>query len=82
MVSSPEYDLRFLTRISGRDHPVILTACYAAGLSTAAITRMRSTGIDSRHIVLWAALSKAAKDRYVVLIPRLLEILRKKWPYA
>ena len=78
-VPSPEEVLRFLACVRGHHHRTILTACYAAGLRISEAIRLRPTHIDSQRMVLRVEQGKGAKDRYVMLSPRLLETLRDYW---
>jgi site-specific recombinase XerD len=56
-----------------------LTTCYAAGLRISEAVTLRSPAIDSKRMVLRVEQGKGHKDRYVMLSPKLLEILREWW---
>jgi integrase/recombinase XerD len=58
---------------------VILTLCYAAGLRVTEAVRLKPTAIDSRRLVIRVEAGNGRKDRYVMLSPRLLDILRDYW---
>ena len=60
-------------------HRVILTVSYAAGLRVSEVVRLTTTAIDSRRMVIRVDEGKGRKDRYVMLSPRLLDILRDYW---
>ena len=60
-------------------HRAILTTCYAAGLRIAEAVRLTVSAIDSARMVLRIAKGKGEKDRYVMLSPKLLEVLRAWW---
>ena len=60
-------------------HRVILTTCYAAGLRISEAVRLKATAIDSARMVIRVEQGKGRKDRYVMLSPMLLEILRIYW---
>ena len=77
IVLSPEEVLQFLDCISNLKHKTILTTCYAAGLRISEAVRLKPTHIDSQRMVIRVEQGKGAKDRYVMLSPRLLEILRR-----
>ena len=79
VVLSPEEVHHFLGCIASPKHRTILTTCYAAGLRVSEATRLKPTEIDSRRMVIRVDLGKGGKDRYVMLSPRLLEILRDWW---
>ena len=63
-------------------HRTILTVCYAAGLRISEAVRLQPTDIDSQRMVLRVEQGKGQKDRYVMLSPRLLELLRTWWRVA
>ena len=79
IVLSPEEVRHFLDCVASPKHRVILTACYAAGLRVSEAVRLKSTEIDSQRMVIRVVQGKGQKDRYVMLSPRLLEVLREWW---
>jgi site-specific recombinase XerD len=82
VVLSPDEVLQFLDCVPGPKHRAILTTCYAAGLRISEVLRLRPTDIDSRRMVIRVEQGKGQKDRYVMLSPRLLELLRTWWRAA
>ncbi len=79
VVLSPEEVLRFLGCVLSIKHYTILTTCYAAGLRVSEAIRLKPTDIDSQRMVIRVEQGKGQKDRYVMLSPKLLEILRNWW---
>ena len=79
VVLSPEEVLQFLSCVGGAMHRAILTTCYAAGLRISEVVRLRPINIDSQRMVIRVEQGKGQKDRYVMLSPKLLEILRCWW---
>lgn len=79
IVLSPEEVLHFLSCVASPKHRTILTACYAAGLRISEAVRLKPAEIDSQRMVIRVEQGKGQKDRYVMLSPRLLEILRDWW---
>ena len=79
MVLSPEEVLQFLDCVDSTKHRAILTTCYAAGLRISEAVRLTPTAIDSQRMVIRVEQGKGQKDRYVMLSPKLLEILRDWW---
>lgn len=79
VVLSPEEVVRFLGGVASRKHRVILTTCYAAGLRISEAVRLTLPAIDSARMVVRVEQGKGQKDRYVMLSPRLLDILRDWW---
>jgi site-specific recombinase XerD len=76
VVLSPEEVVHFLGCVACRKQRVILTACYAAGLRVSEAVRLNASAIDSKRMVIQIHQGKGRKDRYVMLSPKLLEILR------
>ena len=79
VVLSPEEVRHFLSCVASPKHRTILTTCYAAGLRISEAVRLKPTEIDSQRMVIRVEQGKGQKDRYVMLSPRLLEILRNWW---
>jgi integrase/recombinase XerD len=73
---------QFLETVPSLKHRTILTVCYAAGLRISEAVRLQPTDIDSQRMVLRVEQGKGQKDRYVMLSPRLLELLRTWWHVA
>jgi site-specific recombinase XerD len=79
VILSPEEVLHFLNCVASRKHRAILTTCYAAGLRISEAVALTPSAIDSKRMVLRVEQGKGKKDRYVMLSPKLLEILRVWW---
>jgi len=79
VVLSPEEVIQFLDCVRSRKHRALLTACYAAGLRISEAIALTPPAIDSKRMVLRVEQGKGKKDRYVMLSPKLLEILRAWW---
>jgi integrase/recombinase XerD len=79
VVLSPEEVVRFLDSVKKPKHRTILTTCYAAGLRISEAVRLTAAAIDSQRMVLRIEQGKGQKDRYVMLSPKLLAILREWW---
>ncbi len=79
VVLSPAEVVRFLESVKIPRQRVILTTCYAAGLRISEAVHLTIPAIDSQRMVLRIAQGKGQKDRYVMLSPTLLEILREWW---
>ena len=73
---------QFLDAVECLNHRVILTVCYAAGLRISEAVRLRPEAIDNQRMVIRVEAGKGGKDRYVMLSPRLLDILRDYWSKA
>ena len=76
VVMSPDEVARFLDAVETLKHRVILTVCYAAGLRISEAVRLTPAAIDSQRMTIRVEQGKGRKDRYVMLSPRLLDILR------
>jgi integrase/recombinase XerD len=82
VVPSPEEVARFLDAVKGPKHRMILTVCYATGLRISEAVSLRPTAIDSQRMVIRVEAGKGRKDRYVMLSPTLLKLLRTYWKEA
>jgi integrase/recombinase XerD len=76
VVMSPQEVARFLDAVDDLKHRVILTVCYAAGLRISEAVRLTPAAIDNHRMTIRVEQGKGRKDRYVMLSPRLLTILR------
>lgn len=79
VILSPEEVLQFLDCVRMRKHRAILTTCYAAGLRISEAIALTPPAIDSKRMVIRVEQGKGKKDRYTMLSPKLLEILRSWW---
>jgi integrase/recombinase XerD len=82
VVLSPDEVVRFFAAIADLKLRALLMTAYAAGLRVSEVTRLRVADIDSSRMVIHIHQGKGQKDRYVMLSPRLLEILRAYWKVA
>ena len=81
-VLSPEEIRGFLEAVAGLRNRVALTTAYAAGLRIGEVSRLKVSSIDSKRMLLHIESGKGGKDRYAMLSPRLLEVLRVYWKRA
>ena len=79
VVLSPQEVVQFLDAVKAPKHRAILTTCYATGLRISEAVRLTVSAIDSERMVLRIAKGKGQKDRYVMLSPKLLAVLRDWW---
>jgi site-specific recombinase XerD len=79
IVPSPEEVLQFLGCVWNIKHRTILTICYAAGLRVSEAVCLKVSDIDSKRMVIRVEQGKGGIDRYVMLSPKLLQILRDWW---
>lgn len=71
-----------LEQPSNIKHRALLTTIYACGLRISEACRLRVQDIDSKRMVLRVWRGKGDKDRYVMLSPHLLKLLREYWQAA
>jgi integrase/recombinase XerD len=58
-----------------------LMTCYGAGLRISEVVHLRIEDIDSSRMVIHVRDGKGAKDRYTMLSPKLLDLLRLYWRF-
>jgi integrase len=76
---SPEEVAAFLEAVPNRRDRVALMTAYATGLRASEVTGLRIQDIDSSRMVIHVVNGKGGKQRYVMLSPKLLGILRAYW---
>jgi len=81
-VLNREEIVRFLKAVEGTRNRVALTTAYAAGLRIGEVVRLKVGAIDSERMLLHIEGGKGGRDRFAMLSPRLLEILRAYWRRA
>jgi site-specific recombinase XerD len=79
VILSPEEVAAFLEAVESRRDRVALTTAYATGLRASEVVTLRIHDIDSSRMVILVANGKGGKQRYVMLSPTLLSILRAYW---
>jgi integrase/recombinase XerD len=82
VVLSPIEITQFFEAIPNLKHRAMLMTAYAAGLRVSEVVSLRVDDIDSQRMVIRVRQAKGRKDRYAMLSPRLLEILRQYWKAA
>lgn len=76
VILSPEQVAEFLGHVQHIRPRTVLTICYAAGLRISEAVHLKVSDIDSSRMVLRIEQGKGLKDRYVMLSPKLLKVLR------
>lgn len=71
--------LALFTALRRPKYRALLMTCYAAGLRISEACRLRVEDVDSTRMVLRVRYAKGSKQRYTVLSPRLLQVLREYW---
>ena len=60
-------------------HRVILATLYATGVRVSELCQLQGTDIDSQRMVIRIRQGKGKRDRFVMLSPDLLPLLRRYW---
>lgn len=76
MVLSPEEVARFFDHVPTLRYRTALMTAYGAGLRVSEVAALQVSDIDSKRMLLRIQGGKGKKDRYALLSPRLLEVLR------
>ena len=80
-ILSPEDVARLLEAAPGPGlkYKAALSVAYGAGLRAAEVAMLRTGDIDSKRMLIRVEQGKGSKDRYAMLSPQLLEVLRAWW---
>ena len=81
-VLSPEEVLRLLEAAPSPKHKAALSVAYGAGLRAMEVVALKVCDIDSKRMMLRVEQGKGRKDRFAMLSPQLLELLRDWWRIA
>jgi len=81
-VLSAEEVLRLLEATPSPKHKAALSVAYGAGLRAMEVVALKVCDIDSKRMMLRVEQGKGRKDRFAMLSPQLLELLRDWWRMA
>ena len=81
-VLSPEEVALLLHCAPSLKHKAALSIAYGCGLRVSEIVHLKVADIDSARMLVRVEQGKGRKDRYVMLSPELLELLRAWWRMA
>ena len=82
VVLSHEEVVVFFDYVPSLKYRAALMLCYGAGLRVSEAVAVKVSDIDSQRMLLRVRQGKGHKDRYTMLSPRLLEVLRVYWRAA
>jgi integrase/recombinase XerD len=82
VVLSPEEVARLLDAAPGLKYKAALSVAYGAGLGASEVVALKVSDIDNQRMVIRVEQGKGRKDRYVMLSPQLLDLLRTWWRVA
>jgi site-specific recombinase XerD len=82
VVLSPEEVTRFLDAAPGPKYKAAFSAAYGAGLRVSEVVALKVLDVDSERMLLRIEQGKGRKDRFAMLSPQLLELLRDWWRIA
>jgi len=82
VILSLEEVTRLLQSAGGPKYQAALGVAYGAGLRASEVTHLSVGDIDSERMVLRVEQGKGKRDRYAMLSPALLELLRVWWQHA
>ena len=82
VVLSQQEVLRFFEHVGCLKNRAALMLCYGAGLRISEAVAVKVSDVDSQRMLIHIVEGKGNKDRYVMLSPRLLAVLRSYWRAA
>jgi len=81
-VLSVEEVERLLAGASNPKHRAALAVAYGTGLRASEVVHLKIADIDSKRMIVRVVQGKGRRDRYAMLSPSLLEILRDWWRHG
>ena len=81
-VLSVDQVARLLQGACNLKHRAALSVAYGAGLRASEVTHLKIADIDSERMIIRVHQGKGRRDRYAMLSPSLLELLRTWWRQA
>jgi site-specific recombinase XerD len=82
IILSIEEVTRLIEAAGGLKYKAALSIAYGAGLRSSEVVHLKVSDIDSQRMVLRVEQGKGKKDRYAMLSPTLLELLRAWYRHA
>ena len=82
VILSVEEVTRLIEAAGGLKYKAALSIAYGAGLRASEVVHLKVSDIDSQRMVLRVEQGKGKKDRYAMLSPALLELLRAWYRHA
>ena len=71
--------MKLFSSIRSIKYRALFLTCYAAGLRISEACALRVEDIDSKRMLIRVRYAKGSKQRFTVLCPKLLEVLRVYW---
>lgn len=75
-ILSPDEVVRLLEAAPGPKYKAALSAAYGGGLRVSEVVALKVSDVDSKRMLLKIEQGKGRKDRFAMLSPQLLELLR------
>jgi site-specific recombinase XerD len=82
VILSPEEVTSLIDATSSPKYKAALAVAYAAGLRVSEVVALKVSDIDGQRMTLRVEQGKGGKDRFAMLSPTLLELLRDWWRIA
>jgi site-specific recombinase XerD len=78
-VLSPEEVKAIINSTNNLKHYALLMLLYSSGLRPGEVIKIRSSDIDAERMMLRVRQGKGHKDRYTIISPICLQVLRRYW---